>query len=76
MADVEHDHHMLGVIDLIQHPPVAAEAGAMDARQVGVPVTELRLPGPDGQTMEVEVPRWLDVSPRYGLEVVGPSIPE
>jgi hypothetical protein len=34
MADVEHDHHMLGVIDLIQHPPVAAKAGAIDAGQL------------------------------------------
>jgi hypothetical protein len=27
MADVEHDHHVLGVIDLIQNSPVAAQAG-------------------------------------------------
>jgi hypothetical protein len=33
MADVEHDHHMLAVIDLIQHSPVAAKAGAVDAGQ-------------------------------------------
>jgi hypothetical protein len=29
MADVEHDHSVLGVIDLIWHSPVAAEAGAV-----------------------------------------------
>jgi quercetin dioxygenase-like cupin family protein len=44
--------------------------------EVGIPATELRLPGTDGQTLEVEIPRWMEVSPRYGLEVVGPPIPE
>src|SRR4051794_30118403 len=43
---------------------------------VGIPATELRVPGADGQTMDVEIPRWAEVSPRYGLEVVGPPIPE
>jgi hypothetical protein len=33
MADVKHDDHVLGVIDLIQHAPVAAQAGAVDAGQ-------------------------------------------
>lgn len=44
--------------------------------EVGIPAAELRLPGPDGQSMEVEIPRWVEVSPRFGLEVVGPPIPE
>jgi len=44
--------------------------------EVGIPATELRLPGDDGLTPEVEIPRWMEVSPRYGLEVVGPPIPE
>jgi len=44
--------------------------------EVGIPATELRLPGDDGLTPEVEIPRWIDVSGRYGLEVVGPPIPE
>lgn len=44
--------------------------------EVGVAATELRLPGPDGQTPEVEIPRWAEVAPRYGLEVLGPPIPE
>lgn len=39
--------------------------------EVGIPATELRLPGPDGQTLEAEIPKWLEVSPQYGLEVVG-----
>lgn len=44
--------------------------------EVGIPATELRLPGDDGLTPEVEIPRWMEVSGRYGLEVVGPPIPE
>ena len=44
--------------------------------EVGIPATELRLPGSDGLSPEVEIPRWIDVSARYGLEVVGPPIPE
>lgn len=44
--------------------------------EVGLPATEMRLPGEDGQTPEVEIPKWVDVSGRYGLEVVGPPIPE
>ena len=44
--------------------------------EVGIPAAELRLPGPDGQTLDVEIPRWAEASPRFGLEVVGPPIPE
>jgi quercetin dioxygenase-like cupin family protein len=44
--------------------------------EVGIPASELRLPGADGQSLEVEIPRWAQVSPKYGLEVVGPPIPE
>jgi quercetin dioxygenase-like cupin family protein len=44
--------------------------------EVGIPATERRLPGADGLTPEVEIPRWMEVGPRYGLEVVGPPIPE
>ncbi len=40
--------------------------------EVGIPATELRLPGPDGQTLEAEIPKWLEVSPQSGLEIVGP----
>lgn len=43
--------------------------------EVGVPATERRLPGEDGQSMEQEIGRWNEVAPRYGLEVVGPPIP-
>ena len=44
--------------------------------EVGVPARERRLPGPDGQTLAVEIPKWNEVGPRYGLEVVGPPLPE
>ena len=44
--------------------------------EVGIPAPERRLPGADGQSPEVELPKWAAVGPRYGLEVVGPGIPE
>jgi mannose-6-phosphate isomerase-like protein (cupin superfamily) len=44
--------------------------------EVGVPATEHRLPGSDARTPEEEIPRWVEVAPRYGLEVLGPPIPE
>lgn len=44
--------------------------------EVGIPAAELRLPGADGLSPEVEIPRWAEVGPRYGLEVLGPPIPE
>jgi mannose-6-phosphate isomerase-like protein (cupin superfamily) len=44
--------------------------------EVGLPAPEHRLPGADGQPPEVEIPKWVEVSPHYGLEVVGPPIPE
>jgi quercetin dioxygenase-like cupin family protein len=44
--------------------------------EVGLPAPELRLPGPDGRPLEEEIPRWNEVGPRYGLDVVGPPIPE
>ena len=44
--------------------------------EVGIPALERRLPGSEGQTPEVELPKWAEVGPRYGLMVVGPGIPE
>lgn len=44
--------------------------------EVGVPATELRLPGADGLPVPEELARWNEVGPRYGLVVVGPPIPE
>ena len=43
--------------------------------EVGIPALERRIPGADGQPLEVELPKWGEVGPRYGLEVVGPPIP-
>ena len=34
MADVKHDDHVLGLIDLVQHLPLAAQAGAVDPGQL------------------------------------------
>ena len=51
-------------------------AGLMDLYdEVGMPALERRLPGPDGLSIEEEIPRWNEISPRYGLQVVGPPIP-
>lgn len=44
--------------------------------EVGIPAQEMRLPGADGRSLQEEIPYWLRVAPRYGLEVVGPPIPE
>jgi len=44
--------------------------------EVGVPATERRLPGDDGRSMGEEITRWNEVGPRYGLQVVGPPLPE
>ena len=43
--------------------------------EVGVPATEMRLPGEDGRAVLEEIARWNEVGPSYGLEVVGPPIP-
>jgi len=43
--------------------------------EVGIPATERRLPGANGLAMEVEIPRWNEVGPRYGLQVLGPPLP-
>jgi len=53
-----------------------APAGLMDLYdEVGMPARERRLPGPDGRTIEEEIPRWNEIGPRYGIQVVGPPIP-
>jgi mannose-6-phosphate isomerase-like protein (cupin superfamily) len=44
--------------------------------EVGLPAAERRLPGADGRPMPEEISRWNEVGPRYGLEVVGPPLPE
>jgi len=44
--------------------------------EVGIPALERRLPGADGLSMSDEIARWNEVGPRYGLQVVGPALPE
>lgn len=44
--------------------------------EVGIPALERRLPGEDGTPMAEELAKWAEVGPRYGLQVVGPPIPE
>jgi len=44
--------------------------------EVGIPATERRLPGSDGLSMGEEIARWNEIGPRYGLQVVGPPLPE
>ncbi len=44
--------------------------------EVGIPARERRLPGADGTPLHEEIARWNEVAPRYGLQVVGPPIPE
>jgi hypothetical protein len=57
-------------------PWLAVPAGLMDLYdEVGMPATERRLPGRDGPSVDEEIRRWNEVSPRYGLRVVGPPIP-
>ena len=45
--------------------------------EVGVPAAGMHLPQEgEGLPMEEEIARWNEVGPRYGLEVVGPPLPE
>lgn len=44
--------------------------------EVGIPAVERRLPGADGLPTSDEIARWNEVGPRYGLQVVGPPLPE
>lgn len=42
--------------------------------QVGTPAPERRLP--DGGIPPADIARWLELAPAYGLQVVGPPIPD
>ena len=45
--------------------------------EVGVPAAELRIPHEgEGRSIAEEIDRWNQTGPRYGLEVLGPPIPE
>jgi quercetin dioxygenase-like cupin family protein len=55
---------------------LTSPGGLMDLYdEVGVDAWEHRLPGEDGQSMEVEIAKWNEVGPTYGLQVVGPPLP-
>ena len=43
--------------------------------EVGRPARERRLPGSDGQPLDEEIRRWIEIGPQYGLRVIGPPIP-
>lgn len=56
---------------------LSVPGGLMDLYDdVGVPARERRLPGSDGPPMAEEIQRWNEISPSYGLQVLGPPIPE
>jgi quercetin dioxygenase-like cupin family protein len=56
---------------------IATPGGLMSLYdEVGIPAAEHRLPGDDGQPMAVEIAKWNEIGPRYGLQVVGPPLPE
>jgi quercetin dioxygenase-like cupin family protein len=42
---------------------------------VGRPAGQHGMPQPDEHLLMADVQRWLELSPRYGLEVVGPPLP-
>ena len=45
--------------------------------EVGVPAAGMHIPAEgEGLSMEEEIARWNEVGPRYGLQVVGPPLPE
>ena len=45
--------------------------------EVGVPAHDMRIPGEgEGLPMAEEISRWNELGPRYGLEVIGPPLPE
>jgi quercetin dioxygenase-like cupin family protein len=45
--------------------------------EVGVPAAARRIPEEgEGRSLAEEIGRWNEVGPRYGLEVIGPPIPE
>lgn len=60
----------------MQFLALTSPGGLMDLYdEVGMAAWEHRLPGEDGQPMDVEIAKWSEVGPRYGLQVVGPPLP-
>ena len=45
--------------------------------EVGVPAAGMHIPAEgEGRSIEEEIARWNEIGPRYGLQVVGPPLPE
>lgn len=44
--------------------------------EIGIPAAEHRLPGADGQSPQVEIPKWNQTGPTFGIEVLGPPLTE
>ncbi len=44
-------------------------------RAVHCGLSQLPLGVADGSSLGEEIPRWNEIGPRYGLQVVGPPIP-
>ncbi|MGD0375645.1 MAG: cupin domain-containing protein [Streptosporangiaceae bacterium] len=42
--------------------------------EVGRPAEQRELPEPDEQLLAADIGRWIETSPRYGLEVLGPPL--
>ena len=51
--------------------------GLMDLyAEVGRPASEHRLPAPGEVDLAADVGRWLQLAPGYGLQIIGPPLPE
>lgn len=61
----------------VRYLAIAAPGAVMDLyHEMGRPAAEHRLPEPDEEALTADIHQWLAASPRYGLTVVGPPIPE
>jgi quercetin dioxygenase-like cupin family protein len=56
---------------------IAAPGGLMDLYdEAGQPAGKHALPEPDGAQLQTDIARWLEAAPRYGIQVIGPPLPE
>ncbi len=56
---------------------IAAPGGLMDLYdEAGRPAGNHALPEPDGAQLQADIGRWLEAAPRYGIQVIGPPLPE
>jgi quercetin dioxygenase-like cupin family protein len=55
---------------------IVSPGGLMDLYdEVGRPAGKRGLPEPDADQLQADIARWLEASPRYGIEVIGPPLP-